>query len=61
VKKIEATSRIKLAMERNIETLDTYLRLFWEAAYQEGYSAGYAARDKLSCVNCGDGGKVEPK
>jgi len=25
--------------------------------YTEGYAAGYAARDKLCLVNCGDGGK----
>jgi hypothetical protein len=23
----------------------------------DAFTAGYAARDKLSCVNCGDGGK----
>ena len=30
-------------------------------AYERGYSAGYAARDKLCLSGCGDGGKeVEP-
>ena len=28
-----------------------------EHEYDAGYHAGYAARDKLSCASCGDGGK----
>lgn len=42
------------------DELQTYERIH-NKAYQLGYSEGYAARDRLSCANCGDGGKLDEK
>lgn len=55
----EAKEKI-LQLEAHIERLSARITTQSNAMrgiYIEGYSAGYAARDKLSCASCGDGGK----
>jgi hypothetical protein len=57
----ELVTAATLIMSDRIMQLNSELKSWTVDAFQKGYAAGYAARDKLLCANCGDGGKVDPK